>query len=975
MLLNRLSKYVAVAVALTVLSLGPSLAQPAPQQLPTGMSITPTAARGTILLPLNPDLPDLPQYIADHPISTALSPDGSTLLILTSGFNRVSDIKAKKIPALSNEYVFVYDVRRNPPVKQQVIQIPNTYVGIAWAPDGHAFYVSGGMDDNVHVFYQNVESKSGREWAESLPPITLGHKSGLGIYTGEEADEKLNRPVAAGLAVSADSKKLLVANWSNDSVTLIDTNSKKLTAELDLRPGKNDPAKKGVPGGEYPYGVAFKDNDKAYVSSLRDREIVVLDVRAAPAITGRIKTHGQPGKMILNKAQTLLFTVCDNSDSVVILDTIKDRIVAEIKTTAPAGMLTGKKNFKGSIPTSLALSPDEKTLYVTNAGTNSVAVIRLDKDPDDSAVTGLIPTGWYPTSVTPARDNKLLYVTYAKSVPGPNPKACRSNLSTSGDRPCALAQQYVLQLEKGGLAVIPRPQPAEFAALTQQVAANNHFPVTARPAQKRAGDEKLFSFLRGKIHHVIYIVKENRSYDQVLGDLEKGNGDPSLTLFPDPMSPNHHELARRFVTLDNFYTSGEVSGSGWNWSTAARATDLTERTIPMNYAGRGLDYDVEGMNRGINVGATSSEERYRGSIADPDDQLPGNADVAAPDGPDDDSGAGYLWDSALRAKISIRNYGFFANLEHYSATAEGGPPLPLLHAPHETQTRVAFPTNPRLQDITDPYFRSFDMRFADYWRFKEWEREFDGYVKNDNFPTLELVRLPRDHFGNFKEAADGVDTVEAQMADNDYALGMLAEKIAASKYAAETLICVVEDDAQNGPDHVDAHRSIAFVFGAYVKKGAVVSQHYTTVSMLRTIEEVLGIGALGINDAYQSPMTDVFTTTGSSWTFKARVPAILRSTELPLPSASDAQDHANSAQSSMPAHSAAFWAEQTKGFDFSEEDKLDSQAFNEILWKGLKGENSAYPSERDGRDLSRKRKKILRNAKVCERSNQNCADR
>jgi DNA-binding beta-propeller fold protein YncE len=962
-LLNRISKYLAMIAVLGPMPAAWTQARPmAPQQLPTGMSITPTAARGTILLPLNPDLPEMPQYTADHPISTALSPDGTTLLVLTSGFNKVADIKAKHVPALSNEYVFIYDVRRNPPVKQQVITVPNTYVGIAWAPDGHSFYVSGGMNDNVHVFYQNVESKSGREWAESLPAIALGHKFGLGIGSVEEGDEHENKPVAAGLAVSANSKKLLIANSANDSVSLIDTNSKQVMAELDLRPGKNDPAQKGVPGGEYPYAVAFNGNDKAYVSSLRDREIVVLDMHGTPAISARIKTHGQPGKMILNKAQTLLFAVADNSDTVIIIDTAKGRIAAEIKTTAPSAMLAGKKNFKGSIPTSLALSPDEKTLYVTNAGTNSLAVIRLEKDPDDSTVVGLIPTAWYPTSVSAAHDGKLLYVTYAKSIPGPNPKACRNDLATSGDKPCALSQQYVLQMEKGGLAVIPRPLPQELAALTMQVAHNNHLAAPNSIPNNRAADEKLFSFLRTKIHHVIYIVKENRSYDQVLGDLEKGNGDPSLTLFPDPMSPNHHELARRFVTLDNFYDSGEVSGNGWNWSTAARATDFTERTIPMNYAQRGLTYDVEGVNRGINVGAASPQDRYRFNVTDPDDQLPGTADVAAPDGPDDESGAGYLWDSALRGKISLRNYGFFVDLAHYSSASEGGPAIPLLHAPNESSTRVAFPTKRALQDVTDPYYRGFDMRFADFWRFKEWEREFDDYVKNDNLPALELVRLPRDHFGNFSGAADGVNTVEAQMADNDYAVGMLAEKIATSKYARDTLIFVLEDDAQNGPDHVDAHRSIALVFGAYVKKGAVVSRHYTTVSVLRTIEEVLGLGALGINDAYQFPMTDVFTISDSSWNFKARVPAILRSTELPLPPASDAQDHATSSRFLQPLHLSSFWAEQTKNFDFSEEDKLDSQAFNQILWKGLKGESAEYPTERSGKNLRRHRAAILNRA-------------
>jgi YVTN family beta-propeller protein len=924
---------------------------PAPESLPTGMSITPRAAKGSTFQPLNPDLPDLPQFTVDHPITTAISPDGNTLLVLTSGYNRNFDVKAKKIPAQSNEYVFVYDITQNIPIpiKRQVLKIANTYAGLAWAPDGKHFYASGGADDNVHLF----EQSAGR-WTESGEPLKLGHTGGLGIGTREEGKVVPNHAVAAGLAVSPNGSRLLVANYANDSVSVIDLDGRKAIAELDLRPGKNDAAQKGVPGGEYPYGVVFKGDDKAYVSSLRDREIVAIDMHAAPKIAGRIKVRGQPGKLILNKAQSLLFAAADNSDSVVIIDTRTDRVVADIKTTAPEGVFPNRGDFKGSMPNSLALSPDEKTLYVTNGGTNSVAVITLDRDPDDSHVAGLIPTGWYPTSVSVGHDGSVLYVVNGKSNAGPNPGACRNSLATSGDRPCALTQQYVWQLEKGGLSVIPRPNTADLNALTLQVARNNHF--LSPKVKDQSGPT--FSFLRSKIRHVIYIVKENRTYDQVLGDLEKGNGDPRLTLFPTPMSPNHHELARRFVTLDNFYDSGEVSGNGWNWSTAARATDLTERTIPINYADRGLTYDVEGVNRGINVGARTQQDRAHGKLDDPDDQLPGTADVGAPDGPGDETGAGYLWDSALRAGLSVRNYGFFANLAHYSATPEGGPPVPLLRSPAETGTQVAFPANPRLQDITDIYFRSFDMRFADYWRFKEWEREFDDYIKHDSLPNLELLRLPRDHFGNFKDAEDGVNTVETQMADNDYALGLVVEKIAHSKYASNTLIFVIEDDAQNGPDHVDAHRSIAYVVGPYVKQGAVVSQRYNTVSMLRTIEDVLGIKHLGLYDAVQPPMTDVFSTRQDTWTYSARVPEILRTTKLPLPVVVPDEKPAKSA-SLRPGHDANYWAEKTLGFDFSTEDKLDSAAFNLVLWNGLKGEDQAYPAERDGRDLSKNRKQLL----------------
>ena len=660
--------------------------------------------------------------------------------------------------------------------------------------------------------------------------------------------------MVAGLAVSPDGKRLLVANHQNDSVSLIDLETNRVISELDLRPGKINPAQKGVAGGEYPYGVAFAGDDKAYVSSLRDREIVVLSLKPTLAVSGRIKTHGQPGKMIVNRAGTLLFAAADNSDSVVIVDTAKDKIVAEIKTTAPAGIFANRAGFKGSNPNSLALAPDEKTLYVTNGGTNSVAVIALDKDPDDSHVVGLIPTGWYPTSVSVNKSGAMLYVVNGKSMPGPNPKACRKTFTTaSDDRPCAAAGQYILQLEKGGFAAVPRPDASG--------AARTHTASGTQQSLCRAGTDdpksrQLFAFLQQHIKHVIYIVKENRSYDQVLGDLEKGNGDPSLTLFPEAITPNHHELARRFVTLDNFFDSGEVSGVGWNWSTAARTTDEVERTIPINYAFRGMPYEAEGMNRNINVGLDSPHDRNTEKLEDAENQLPGHADVAAPDGPEDESGAGYLWDGALRSGLSVRNYGFFIDLSHYNHIPGDDPPIPLLHDPAASGTRVATATKANLQQVTDPYFRGFDQRFPDYWRFKEWEREFDDFVAHDNLPNLELVRLAHDHLGLFNEAVDGVNTVETEIADNDYAVGLLVEKVAHSKYAKDTLIFVIEDDAQNGPDHVDAHRSLALIAGPYVKQRALISKRFNTVTLLRTMEEVLGIKPLGLNDALQPPMAD-----------------------------------------------------------------------------------------------------------------------
>lgn len=309
-------------------------------------------------------------------------------------------------------------------------------------------------------------------------------------------------------------------------------------------------------------------------------------------------------------------------------------------------------------------------------------------------------------------------------------------------------------------------------------------------------------FLREHVKHVIYVIKENRTYDQLLGDLDRGNGDPRLTVLPQPITPNHHALARNFVTLDNFLDSGEVSGDGWNWTTAARTTDYTEKTVVVAYAGRrSFTYDWEGDNRNINVGLPSVAERKAVNPLLPDDPdlLPGTVDVAAPD-VEGGAGAGYLWDGALRAGLGLRNYGVFGdNINQVTAT------------PFAEGMQQIVPTKAALRDHTDPYFRGYDQDNADYYLFKEWEREFDQYAAQGDLPGLSFVRFPHDHFGNFGSAKYGVNTPDTQMADNDYAVGLLIEKVAGSRFKNDTLIFVVEDDAQNGPDHVDAHRSIALV--------------------------------------------------------------------------------------------------------------------------------------------------------------------
>jgi DNA-binding beta-propeller fold protein YncE len=913
--------------------------------LPTGMRITPTAAPGARFFGLNPDLPGAPDFTAGQAVSTAVSPDGSTLLILTSGYNISYDRNGNLEPRESNEYVFVYDITAQPPRKTQVLQVPEAFNGIAWNPNGGEFYVSGGEQDKVHVF-----ARQGAMWREVGAAIALGHAAGLGLAV---------RPEVAGIAVNAAGSRLIAANYENDSISVVDTASRAKIAELDLRPGKNDASKKGVAGGEYPFWIAIKGDEKAYVSSIRDREIVVVSLKQAGGDEWRVETRiavrGTPNKMILNRSGSRLYVACDNSDSVALVDTGSDRLLSQFPVTAPKEVFLNPRGFKGSNPNSLALSPDERTLYVTEGGTNAVAVVRLQGD--TGRVAGLIPTGWYPNSVSVSRDGGRLYVVNGKSHEGPNPMGCGY---TPSPAECHAKNSFIFQRTRAGFLTLPAPTDRSLGALTEQVAQNDHFRAVG------AKDQAMMEFLRGKIHHVVYIIKENRSYDQVLGDLEKGNGDPKLTLLPEPISPNHHELARRFVTLDNFYASGEVSGDGWNWSTAARATDSVEKTVPVEYAGHGLDYTYEGGGRNINTGVGSLVERRRANplTPDEDDLLPGSASISAPDAADDDEnsvGAGYLWDGAIRAKLTLRNYGFFIDLLRYRLPDIVPAHLPPVRDARTEGAQVAFATNAEIAPYTDPYYRGFDERVPDYWRFKEWEHEFDEYVRNGNLPALELLRMGGDHFGDFARAIDGVNTVETQMADNDYALGLVIQKIAGSPYKDDTLVFVIEDDAQDGPDHVDAHRSLGFAVGPYVRQRALVSERFTTVHVLRTIEDILGIEPLGLNDSSVGPMTAVFDRTLQAWDYRAIVPAVLRTTQLPLGTASAAEERPRDGGGyAQPRHDAAYWAAKTEDMDFSAEDRVDTPRFNRILWTGLMGEGEPFPENPKPRNLRRHRARLLR---------------
>jgi len=884
--------------------------------MPSGQIITPLAPTGVVFSQLNPGLKDFPAYTVGQAVKTALSPDGDTLLVLTSGFNRLNDAQGHQVHADSNEYVFVFDVTNGSLRQKQVLQVPNTFFGLAFAPDGNEFFVSGGMDDNIHIFV-----RANGVWAETGSPVALGHTAGAGYH---------QKPMVANLAATDNGKFLIAADVADDAVSIIDLNSRLKVADLALRPkslaisgkgegdeGFHTAAENGAVSGdrtldlnsaahgESPFGVAIKGSATAYISSERDREIDVVDISqpAAPKLIGRIPVAGNPNNILLNRGQSRLFVAADNSDRISVIDTATNRIVEEIHTTAPAGVLRGSEQLPGAAPNSLTLSPKEDTLYVTNGGMNAIAVISLAPG-QPHRVVGLIPTGWYPQSISISRDGKTLYDVNSKSDPGPNPLFGSVKKLAGSALAAQAANEYVFQLEKAGLQAVPVPNRKQLAWLTKKVAANDFLDTVPNPQ-----DELTMAALRQHIKHVIYIIKENRTYDQLLGDLDRGNGDPSLAEFGQLITPNQHRLADQFVDLDNILCSGEVSGNGWPWSTAARESDFNVKTVPLGYAGRGSPH----------------------------------TDAAA-DGPDGEKREGYIWDSALRHSLTIRNYGFETRVP------PGAPQVP---DPFSSHTAVEIAEWPHLVGVTDPYFRAFDNAYPDFRREREWEREFDQYVAGGNLPDLEFVRFMHDHEGNFSNAIDGINTPEKQTADNDYAVGKLIERVAHSSYAGSTLIFVIEDDAQAGPDHVDAHRTVAFVAGPYVRQGSVVHERYSTVNMVRTIEDVLGLGHLNLNDAYQRPMTAVFDLKQSAWTYNAITPKPIEK-EL-----ATAQQQSLIGTPYHDAQSAEYWARQTRGFDWSVEDRVPAVLFNQIIWKGLTG-GLPYPVMRNGLDLSRDRAAILK---------------
>src|SRR5262252_6616271 len=864
--------------------------------LPTGQFVTPTALEDAVQQYLNPGLPAYPNFIAGEAVRSQLSPDGTTLAIITAGQNSLDKPDGTTDVANSTQFIFLYNVvgaNRAKPALTQVIKQVNAHVGLVFSPDGSRLYAAGGVDDVVYVY-----ARSGGTWSLASQ-IALGHaKKGIGMGV---------MPNASGLGISADGSTLVVANNYNDSISVIDTATASVRYEHDLRPFfvRNEGTNGGV-GGTFPFAVVVKGNGTAYVSSDRDREVVVVDVSSPTAgrLISRIKLDGNALGMTLDASQSKLYVAKDNADQVAVIDTSTNTVTTKIDARAPAGLLPGHEQT-GAATFAVTLSRDGNTLYAVNAGANSVAVIPLTGQ-NANRVIGLIPTAYEPHDITFSADGKWMYIVNGKSVTGPNPGHLAGNTACLGVPLCVqplppenvaaaaaarASNQYQFQLESASLVSAPVPTPADLPNLTAEVARNNFY-----ASGSVATDAAVMQFLRDRITHVMYIVKENRTFDQVLGDLTNGaRVDPDLTQFGKAITPNYHQLATTFVTLDNFMHPGDGSMDGWSWAMQGRVTNTETLTQQINYAfvERGLSYESEGTNRNVPVNWLTVAERDAatpGYSAASASLLGGTANLLAGTGNHASSDApfgiqqGYIFDAVLHAGGTVRNYGFLVN----NIGSIGTIAMPVSDPFGAGIIQVA-PLDTTLAPLTDVYFRGYDQNYPDLWRYNEWKREFDQFVANGNLPNLSLVRFSHDHMGSFGSALASVNTPETQQADDDYAVGKLVQAVANSPYASSTLIIITEDDCQDGPDHVDSHRATAYVVGPYVKKGAVVSTRFGQVNALRTIEDILGAPHINLNTAFQRPMADVFDINSSgSWTYTAVASTILKTTMLNL-----AQAHAH----------------------------------------------------------------------------------
>ncbi|HEU5071587.1 MAG TPA: SMP-30/gluconolactonase/LRE family protein [Verrucomicrobiae bacterium] len=801
---------------------------------------------GSMLLPNQWSLRPAGEQIelADFPVNIAVHPAGKFAAILHCGYSAhevlVVDLAAQKVVSHT--------------------RLPEAFYGLTFSRDGKMLYCSGASRETVLAF--------------SFADGELTHRQRFALRTVEE------RGVPAGLAIDAAGRTLFAANVWGDEVSRVNLGDKSVR---NIRLTTNQQATAvGLPAPEpdfdtaaatkrakaaalaknpdavFPYACALDEkHGRLYVSLWGAAGVAVVDLKSE-RVVAHWPVGEHPCEMALRRDGKFLFVANANDNTVTVLDTRTGRPAETIWATLfPASP-------RGATPNSLALSPDEELLFVANANINAVGVFDVAQ-PGKSRALGFIPVGWYPTSVRVTPDGRRLLVTNGKgnvasaNPHGPQPAPGRSN------------EEYIAKLFRGTLSVIDLPSrkqlATQMAAWTATVlqctplradAAVSAARPAGNPIPAKPGDP-------GPITHCIYIIKENRTYDQVFGDMAEGNGDATLCLFPERVTPNHHRLARDFVLLDNFYAEGEVSADGHEWSMAAYATDFVEKTWPLNY------------------GHKQSKFPYPSEGVFP---------IAAP-------ASGYLWDRAHAAGVSYRSYGEF--VQNARSTKE----------PATSRVKA-------LGGHFDPWFRSFDLNYPDAKRADRFISELHRFEAEGEMPQLQIVRLPNDHTHG---VTAGTLTPTAYVADNDAALGRVVEAVSRSKFWPSTAIFVVEDDAQNGPDHVDAHRTVALAISPYTRGRGTDSTLYSTSSMLRTMELILGLQPMTQFDAAATPMFNAFHAAADTRPYEA------------LPATVDL--HAT--------NSLAAWGAREK-FNFAREDANDDLKFNEVIWRSVKGADHPMPA-------------------------------
>lgn len=771
---------------------------------------------GWALTPVGKSLP-----LGDLPLNMAVSPSKKLIAVTNNG---------QSVQSLQ-----LIDTRKD--ILLDSVILPKSWYGLKFSADGKMLYASGGNDNRILQFAVKNNKLLLKD------SIILGKKWPVKISpTGIELDDA--------------AKIMYVVTKENNSLYCIDLTTKKILNQIKLE-------------GEAYACLLSPDKKKLYISCWGCDKVLVVDTRSK-IIDQEITVGDNPNELCQTNNGKYLFVANANDNAVSVIDTRENKVIEVLN----AAMYPGSPS--GSTSNGLALSADEKTLFVANADNNCLAVFDISK-PGFSKSKGFIPTGWYPTNVKVI--GKKIFVANGKGFSsmanpyGPNPIRKKEEvLYQEGDKNKPVDVQYIGGLFKGTMSIIHEPSVDQLGIFSQAVYHNSAYKQTEAAMSKGVAGNPV-PMKQGEtspIKYVFYLIKENRTYDQVLGDVKGGNGDPSLVLFGENITPNLHKLVKDFVLIDNFYCDGEVSADGHEWSMGAYATDYLEKTWPTSYGGRGGNYDGEGMRAVANNKV-------------------------------------YIWNQCREKNISYRTYGEFTDAKRA--------------------------TIPVLDDHFCPTYAGWDLSIKDTSRFYAWKKEFDSLLVINAVPQFNTLRFGNDHTEGLKK---GRPTPYAHAADNDLAVGMFVEYLSKSPIWKQSAVFIVEDDAQNGPDHVDAHRTTAYVAGGFVKRGFIDHSMYSTSSMLRTMELILGLSPMSQYDAAAEPMWRCFSATADLTPF------------ISLPANVDL-DQKNTAVNK--------WQKKSEAFNFAREDAIPDMEFNMVLWHGLKGDDISLPGPRRAAFLKVNKKK------------------